>query len=73
MIKFVAHDKDGRALLGLGLSDENLRRLRKNRPIAVDPRDLGIEGPRIMVFAGPDEDSMRAMLAEYVTLPDEGE
>ncbi len=46
MIKFVgAKPGDGRTVVGLGLSAENLRRLQEDQPIVVELRELGAIGP----------------------------
>ncbi|HEV8653180.1 MAG TPA: hypothetical protein VG276_28240 [Actinomycetes bacterium] len=69
MIKFTTIAKDGRTVVGLGLSAENVRRLQAGEPIAVDLREqLKIErGPHVMIFFGETEEAMRRELAPYIT------
>jgi hypothetical protein len=69
MIKFTTIAKDGRTVVGLGLSAENVRRLQAGQPIAVDLREqLKIErGPHVMIFFGETEETMRHELAPYLS------
>lgn len=60
MIKAHGVDGQGRPVLFLGLSHENLSRLVADEPIVVDPAELGVDGPRICIFAGKTEDDMVA-------------
>jgi hypothetical protein len=46
----------------LGLSDENLRRLREDMPIAIDGREIGMPDIDVVIFAGRTEDEMLALL-----------
>jgi hypothetical protein len=69
MIQLKAALADGRVLIVLGLSRENIRRLQDGQPIHVDPEVLlGVQpGERIgaiMLFAGETEASMAQMLTE---------
>jgi len=70
MLKFRAAD-----ILGLGLSHENLRRLRDGKPITFPVSDVGgLEGvARIMIFAGETEDTMQQELVEHFELTPETE
>jgi len=62
---------DGRPLILLGLSDENLRRLREGgdegwgEPIAfrLDSLGGGLPPASVIIMAGPDEETMRDRLA----------
>lgn len=63
MLKFKGQMR-GRPLIGLGLTDENLARLRSDEPMIVDTQELGLEGgPYIVVFAGAEDE---AGLAQYL-------
>lgn len=42
MIKFKGKDKDG-IVLGFGLSEGNITRLKQGMPIRVDLRDIGLQ------------------------------
>lgn len=66
MLKAVAHGKD-HELIVLGLSQENINRLQKDQPIHLDLKELGIEGIRILLFAGETEDSMFQKIRHLVT------
>jgi hypothetical protein len=67
VIKFVgAKPGDGRTVVGLGLSAENLRRLQQDKPIVVELRELGFAGPPhlVLIFAGDTEEAMTERLRE---------
>jgi len=67
MIKFTATTKDGKRLLGLGLSHVNLDRLREGKPINIDGTSVGIEGLDVLIFAGETEASMAKALKPSIT------
>lgn len=63
---------DGRLVLLLGLSEENVRRMRAGSPVHVDGKDMGVDA-EIVIFGGRgDEQDLRAVLAEHFKLPEEG-
>jgi hypothetical protein len=50
------------ATIALGLSDENLRRLREGMPIVIDGRDITLPSINIVIFSGrTEEDCMRQL------------
>jgi hypothetical protein len=58
VIKFTAKSKDGRPLLALGITDENVTRLRAGLPAYVSPVDLqqmGLPPMHLMIVHGADE------------------
>ena len=59
MIKFTLRQRDGRVLLGLGLSRANAERLLAGQPIPVETTDLGIgwDGT-ILLLGGQTEAAM---------------
>lgn len=57
MLKARAQHRDGRPLLVLGLSDENLRRLQDDLPILFDAAELGVDA-HIAIIAGGTEQEM---------------
>lgn len=57
---------DGRELLILGLSHENLTRLKSEKPIAFRGDTVGLPGIEILIFAGETEQSMARDMAEFV-------
>lgn len=67
MIKFTTTTADNRKLLGLGLSHENLKRLKDNQPIRFKGEPLGLEGIDILIFAGKTETSMAQELDPAIT------
>lgn len=48
--------KDNKIILGL--SDENLRRLKDDQPIKFNLKELGLEDVEVIIFNGKDESSM---------------
>lgn len=71
MIVARTEDKSGQPMWLLGLSAENVRRLRAGEPIDVPlPDDAGI---RIGIFGGRGtEDDLAAQLSEFVDLRRQG-
>lgn len=63
MIKAVCN---GGQLILLGLSHQNLDRLRQGKPIKIAGRDLGITGD-IVIFSGETEQSMSWELREAIS------
>lgn len=49
----------------IGLTDENLRRLREDMPIHVEGSDILIDGIDVVVFAGRTEDSIIRALKDH--------
>jgi len=45
-------------LIILGLSDENLRRLKNNEPIRFNLKDLDLQDIDVVIFNGKDENTM---------------
>lgn len=70
MLKFRTDD-----LLGLGLSDENLARLREGKPILFSAADVGgLDGvKRVVIFWGKDEDEMQKTMRPYFEITPETE
>lgn len=58
-------------LLVVGLSEENIRRLQADQPIYFETNAVGFTGnehiERILIFAGKDEQDMRAQIEEFIT------
>ncbi len=61
----------GRPLLVIGLTDENMRRLRQGgdeglgEPIRFNTSELGLQPMTIVIMAGKSEEGIRAILAEF--------
>lgn len=62
MIRARGSHKDGRPLMILGLSHENLARLVADEPIMFDAEELGFDGV-VVIVAGKTEDEIAASLA----------
>ena len=67
MIKFTATTADGRKLLGIGLSHENLKRLKDNQPIRFKGEAVNLDGYDVMIFAGATEESMAKQMDPFIT------
>ena len=66
MVKFGASGSGGRALVGLGLSEENLRNLRERKPILVQGEEVNQPGVDIMIMWGETEEAIKNELAPYL-------
>lgn len=59
MIKVKAKSTtDGKDMLLLGLSDENMKRLKDGQPIKFNAKDVGFPHMEIMIFNGRTEAEM---------------
>ncbi len=60
MVKFLGHFPDGRKLIGLGLSKENITRLLAGERIFFRLQEINPELPDadVLIFAGQDELSL---------------
>jgi len=65
MIKAIAKTTD-HDLIVIGLSHENLKRLKAGKPIHFDLKELGIKGYQMFIFAGKTEESMKKELKEQI-------
>lgn len=57
MIKFAGHHGD-RKIVGFGLSNGNLDRLREDRPICVKGEEVGLGAIDVVIFWGETEQAM---------------
>ena len=62
MVKFRA---DG--LIGFGLSEANVKKLKEGSPISIDMDEMGFPGIKAMIFYGETEEKIQRDLAEYIT------
>lgn len=62
MIKFTASKQNGETLIGLGLEEGNIERLKKGQPIVFHMSELGFEGMELMIMYGEDQDDIKAQL-----------
>ncbi len=51
-------------MIMLGLSDENIKRLRQDQPIKFNLRDLGLTDMDVLIFHGKTEEAMTEMMKE---------
>ncbi len=58
MIKALIKLKNGKQLILLGLSEENIKRLKQDEPIIIKGKDLGFNGYDIWIIAGDTEESI---------------
>jgi hypothetical protein len=58
MLRFRGHSDDGRILLGFGLSDGNLEKLRERKPIHVKLETMGVAGIDVLICWGPTEQAI---------------
>jgi hypothetical protein len=59
MIKFLAHGKKGQTIIGLGLSEGNIQRMKQGDPIYFSLEELGIEGYDVTIVYGETEDAIK--------------
>lgn len=48
----------------LGLSDENIKRLKQNQPIKFNLKEFGMQDMDVLIFNGKDEFTMKKMMFE---------
>ncbi len=61
MIKFKASSNDGRTtVIGIGLSDENIRRLTDGQPMIFSIDEMGFENTEVLILHGETEDKIKA-------------
>lgn len=65
MIKFKLTTDDGKVKLGLGISDENVRRLKRGEPIYVNLNEMGIEA-ELMIMYGRTEAEIVKELKPFI-------
>ncbi len=71
MMKFIA-DRKGRKLIGFGLSDGNLEKLRQGMPILVKLQDMHPDLDfEVVIFWGKTEIDMQNDMARYGLIGDE--
>ena len=58
MLKMRGRDRSGHPVIILGLSDQNLHRLRRGEPISFSLTELGFKGGSVVIFSGATEADM---------------
>jgi len=66
MLKFSGRKNDGGRIVGLGLSDGNLQRLREGKPILFNLATLGLMDCDVLIFWGATEELMAEQMAQLV-------
>jgi hypothetical protein len=68
MIKFTAEMKNGRTLIGLGLTAGNLRHMKAGRPLHVNLEEMNLAWKgEIIVIYGETEDELQEELKDFIT------
>lgn len=65
MIKFTAQ-RAARKLIGLGISEGNIKKLKQGKPIHIFGEELGFSNVEIMIFYGATEQKMQEDLSEFI-------
>ena len=63
MITFSGKNNRGRPLLGFGLSEKNLEKLREGLPIHLHADEMGFAGD-VLIFYGKTEDDLAKQMIE---------
>lgn len=64
MLKFVLSNNEGRRLIGLGLEEGNVTRLRSGQPIVFLGEDVELPGFDFVIFLGEDQAELRRQVQE---------
>lgn len=59
MVRFKAQGQDGRILIGIGLSNKNIKNLKKGQPILFSLEDFGYENTDMTIVAGETEETLK--------------
>lgn len=65
MLKAKMTGKDGKPGLILGITMENVKRLKEGQPIKVDLTEMGLNAD-LMIFYSTDEQGLIATIAPYI-------
>jgi hypothetical protein len=66
MIKATCHDKNGRTIALLGITDMNIVKLREGKPIQIHGEEMGLGPIDIWIITGKDESEIQQMLAPLI-------
>jgi hypothetical protein len=67
MIRFSGSSNRGRAIIGIGISEGNVQRLKEGKPIHIHADDMGFAG-EIVIFYGETEDLLAKQLRETMEI-----
>ena len=65
MIKFMANGQD-KNILGLAITEENVKRLKEGQPIIINGQEVGIDGLDILLMYGKDTRTIRHKLKDFI-------
>lgn len=65
MIKFVG-EKDGKQLIGLGISRGNVSRLEKGKPILVKGEEMGFPDIEILIFFKETDEELAKSMEPFI-------
>jgi len=67
MVKFTMQ-KDGKLILGLGISNKNVKLLKKDRPILVDFKEINLmeKIDKVLLFYGDTEEDIFEQLKDMI-------
>lgn len=60
---------NGKPTILIGLSDENIKRMREDKPVHIFLSELGLGDGELVIFTGPDEEAMATTLEDAGVLP----
>lgn len=66
MIKFTVKIPGEGTLIGVGITQDNIRALVDGRPLIIKGKDVAVPGVEFMVFFGTSNESMMAELKDHV-------
>lgn len=56
MVKFVITQKNGPKLVGLGITEENVKRLKEGKPILVKGEEIEMEHDTVILYGKTEQD-----------------
>lgn len=68
MIKFTM-PRNGATVIGFGITEENVKRIKQGQPIYADLSELGIEGYEVLIMYGTDQKDIERQLQEAKMIP----
>jgi hypothetical protein len=69
MIKFTIPKSNGSTVLGFGITEANVEKLKQGQPILVDLSELGLEGYEALIMYGTDQRNIQEQLQDAKMLP----
>ena len=66
MIKARATGSDGDDILIFGIDEDNIRELRKGRPLSINLTEMGLKG-KMVIFWGKDMGALQEIMAPFLS------